>query len=222
MLALNPLLIDGSKPGADGMARVTLGRFLFRDGSQPRPQPASHLPRRRQFGSRTPASSRATAGGIQVNDFIDRVNPSFDGADAMAFDYETRIDTIEIKLHRQVAHGPRPDGPPAGRRLGPLRSHFARLIRFLAGLRYLNLSDELNITADRDADVATSEGGFYNVDAENHLFGGQLGGTVAHETARWSVAFIGKAGSYWNRMHLDSDFTAGTATAATTGAVGRD
>jgi hypothetical protein len=80
---------------------------------------------------------------------------------------------------------------------------------FLAGLRYVNFTDVLDITAERNPNVDASEGGNYFVDCDNNLFGGQLGVSVAHETARWSVGLNAKAGSFWNRMHMKSSFLAG-------------
>jgi hypothetical protein len=80
---------------------------------------------------------------------------------------------------------------------------------FLVGLRYLNLVDVLNITAQRNPDTAASEGGNYFVDSDNNLFGGQIGASFAHETARWSAGLNAKVGSYFNRMNMYSEFLAG-------------
>lgn len=207
VLTINSLLIDGSKPGANGMARVTLGRFLFRDGMN-----RDHNLQVTYYGAgdwkQNSTIEAATTNGIQVNDFIDRVNPSFDGAKSMNFTYETGLDSIETDYVVKARMGKdqmvlQPDGQWVR------QANTSQTYSFLAGLRYVNLSDVLNITATRNADVAASQGGNYHVDTDNNLFGGQLGFGVAHETARWSLGVNTKAGSYWNRMNLNSQFLAG-------------
>jgi hypothetical protein len=207
VLTLNPLLIDGSKPGADGMARVTLGRFLFRDGKN-----RDHNVQATYFGGgswkQSSSIESASATGIQVNDFIDRINPSFDGAQSMGFDYETGLDSFETNYIVKARMGRdqivlQPDGQ-WGR-----TANTSQTYAFLAGFRYVNFTDVLDITADRNPDVAASEGGNYHVDTDNNLFGGQLGVSLAYETARWSAGLNAKAGSFWNRMNLNSNFLAG-------------
>ena len=210
VLALNTLIIDGSKPGADGMARVTLGRFLFRDAAQSRPQRPGHVLRRRQLEAelerrrgdrRRPAGQRLHRPRQPV---VRRRRA------AWRFDYETGLDSVEDELHRQVAHGPRPDGAAARRRVGARRRNTSQTYSFLAGLRYVKLTDVLNIDADaqsgrRPRRRAASTSSI----RDNDLFGGQLGVSVAHETARWSIGLTVKGGSFWNRMNLDSQFVAG-------------
>ncbi|HYO26434.1 MAG TPA: BBP7 family outer membrane beta-barrel protein [Lacipirellulaceae bacterium] len=207
VLALNTLLIDGSKPGADGMARVTLGRFLFRDERN-----RDHTAQVTYFGGgswkQESSVQSSTAGGLQVTDFIDRVNPSFDGAESMAFDYETGFDSIETNYVVKGRLGRdqmvlQPDGKWVR------TAQTSQTLSFLAGVRYVNLTDALNITAERMEDVAASEGGFYNVDTDNNLIGGQLGVGVSHETSRWSIGMTAKGGSFFNRMNLNSEFLAG-------------
>jgi hypothetical protein len=207
VLTLNPLIIEGSKPGADGMARVTLGRFLFRDERN-----RDHNLQATYFGGGSWKSNSAiqasSAEGLNVNDFIDRINPSFDGAESMAFDYETGLDSFETNYIVKSRLGRdqmvlQPDGQWVR------SANTSQTYSFLVGLRYLNLVDVLNISAERDEDDATSQGGTYFVDSDNNLFGGQLGVSVAHETARWSMGMNAKVGSYFNRMNMYSEFLAG-------------
>jgi hypothetical protein len=207
VLTLNPLLIDGSKPGADGMARVTLGRFLFRDSRN-----RDHNLQLTYWGGgnwkQNSSIESAGTGGIQVNDFIDRINPSFDGAGSMGFDYEAGLDSIETNYILKARMGRdqmvlQPDGQWVR------TANTSQTYSFLAGFRYANVTEVLDITAESREEAPTSEGGFYHVDTDNNLFGGQLGAGVAHETARWSIGANAKAGSYWNRMNLNSEFLAG-------------
>jgi hypothetical protein len=207
VFAMNQLLIDGSKPGADGMARVSLGRFMFRDASN-----RDHNLQVTFLGGgvwkQDSSVQAATNEGLTVNDFIDRVNPSFDGAESMGFDYETGFDSIESNYVVKARMGKdqmvlKPDG------------HWVRSAQtsqtysFLAGFRYANLTEVLNITAESNPDVATSGGGFYNVNTDNNLAGGQIGAGISQETSRWSLGMTFKGGSYWNRMNLNSEFRAG-------------
>jgi hypothetical protein len=207
VLQMNQLLIDGSKPGADGMARVSLGRFLFRDAGN-----RDHNVQVTFLGGgqwkQNSAIEASTADGINVNDFIDRVNPSFDGASSMGFDYETGFDSIETNYVVKARMGRdqmvlKPDGQWVR------SAQTSQTYSFLAGFRYANLTEVLNITAESDPDDAASEGGFYNVNTDNNLAGGQIGVGISQETARWSMGLNLKGGSFWNRTHLDSEFRAG-------------
>lgn len=215
VLALNQLVIEGSKPGADGLARVTLGRFLFRDGSN-----RDHNAQFTYYGGgqwkQKSSIEAASATGIQVNDFIDRVNPSFDGAQQLGFGYETGYDSVEANYvvktrmgRDQMVLQPNGDWVRAANK--------TLTYGFLAGMRYVNLSETLTIEAQRNPDLATSEGGNYFINDTNRLFGGQLGFSAAQESARWSLGINVKGGSYWNRMGLDSHFTAGPANNVSTG-----
>ena len=207
VLQMNQLLIDGSKPGADGMARVSLGRFLFRDARN-----RDHNVQVTFLGGgqwkQDSSIEASTPDGINVNDFIDRVNPSFDGARSMGFNYETGFDSIETNYVVKARMGRdqmvlKPDGQWVR------SAQTSQTYSFLAGLRYANLTEVLNITAESDPDDAASEGGFYNVNTDNNLAGGQVGVGISQETARWSLGMTAKGGSFWNRMNLDSEFRAG-------------
>jgi hypothetical protein len=207
VLQMNQLLIDGSKPGADGMARVSLGRFLFRDARN-----RDHNVQVTFLGGgqwkQDSAIEASTADGINVNDFIDRVNPSFDGARSMGFDYETGFDSIETNYVVKARMGRdqmvlKPDGQWVR------SAQTSQTYSFLAGFRYANLTEVLNITAESDPDDAASQGGFYDVNTDNNLAGAQIGVGISQETARWSMGLNLKGGSYWNRTSLDSEFRAG-------------
>jgi hypothetical protein len=210
VFSFNPLLIDGSKPGADGMARVTLGRFLFRDANN-----RDHSAQFTYYGGgqwkQNSSIEASTNNGIVVNDFIDRVNPSFDGAQSMGFGYDTGFDSVETNYSVKSRLGRdqmqlRPDGSWVR------AANSSNTYGYLVGLRYVNLTELLTINAERNPDITTSEGGDYFVETDNDLFGGQLGFSIAHETARWSLGLNVKGGSFWNRMDLNSEFTAGPTT----------
>jgi putative beta barrel porin BBP7 len=215
-LTANILNLEGHSPGGEGVGRVRLGRFLFRDVHN-----RDHVVEGSWWGggdfiqsvaiesaqaASATVSTTANPVALQVMNFIDRVNPSFDGASAMAFDYSSQTNTGELNyLVRSRLHRDRmllmPDGQWV-RAATPTRTY-----SFLAGLRYLNLDEMLDWTAeDRIGTANVNEGGFYFVETHNHMFGTQLGGSLGYETARWSVIGSAKAGGYWNRIHLHSSF----------------
>jgi hypothetical protein len=201
------LNLSGHSPGADGLGRVKLGRFLFRDADN-----RDHTLEGswtgggdyRIFGQLTSPST--SANGIQVSDFIDRVNPSFDGSESMTVDYNSQMNTGEVNyVVRSRLHRDRMMLEPNGqwvRAATPTRTY-----GFLSGFRYLSVDEMLDWTAtDRNTTATVAEGGHYFVQTHNQLFGGQFGGSLGYETARWSVTGSGKAGAYLNRIHLHSTF----------------
>jgi hypothetical protein len=217
VLALNNLVIDGSAPGAQPMARVSLGRFLFRDGAN-RDHVLQGSALLGGVWNQNSVIGAATPGGIQINDFIDRVNPSFDGAQQIGFLYSTSMSGGEVDyIVKQRMQKDQMVLQPNGdwvRRANPSNTY-----SFLAGIRGLSLTETLNINADRNPDVAASEGGVYNIRTSNNLLGTQIGGSVSYETARWSLGTTIKGGPYYNAMRLRSNFSAGPAADVTTGAV---
>jgi hypothetical protein len=81
---------------------------------------------------------------------------------------------------------------------------------FLSGLRYANHREQLNYSATEiPISQALREDGMYLVNTENNLFGGQLGASWTHETARWSLGVNVKGGPMWNRIDLNSRFQVG-------------
>ncbi len=211
-LVMNPLIIAGSQPAVNGMARVTLGRFLFRDG-----QNRDHNVQATYYGAGNweqrsqVAASPNSQTGLLVNEIIDRsVNPSFDGAAAMSLYYQSELNSFETNYLVKSRLGKdqmvlQPDGNWV-RAAQPTQTY-----SFLAGVRYLRLTDFLNINSFDTfspplPDPTISADQFYNVSTTNNLLGGQLGVSIAHETARWSIGANVKGGSAWNRMDLRSSF----------------
>jgi hypothetical protein len=216
----NELKVAAGKPGMEGMPRVTLGMFLFRDGEN-----RDHATEFTWFGAgefvQRGELQAVTTLGLQVNDFVDRSsallngtgfvgNPSFDSAQSMDYYYNHTIDSFEwnylvkrrMRKDRMVL---RPSGEWV-REANPTRT-----LTYLAGVRYLNLREELNWTADgiRDSTNANARtaAGFYDVDVDNNLLGTQIGFVSGFETGRWSISGSFKAGAYWNSIDLNSQFT---------------
>jgi hypothetical protein len=74
---------------------------------------------------------------------------------------------------------------------------------FIAGLRYISLDEDFTITG-QDFDEGTST---YYVNADNDLFGVQLGGRLRRAWCRWAVELTGKAGIFWNDAQQDQLIT---------------
>ncbi|QDS97581.1 BBP7 family outer membrane beta-barrel protein [Adhaeretor mobilis] len=206
----NDLNIDGNKPGADGTFRLTLGRFLFRDEAN-----RDHTTEFSWWGdghwnqeARVAAGQNATA-GLQVSNFIDRLNTSFDGASDMRFVYESHMDSFEWNYHvKQRMSRDRMEMQPSGQWVR--KAHNSVTYSYLAGLRFINHREALDWTAnDIPAGGGLTEDGKYFVTTDNNLLGTQVGGTAAIERDRWSLEVLGKIGGYWNAMDTNSLFNVG-------------
>jgi hypothetical protein len=68
-----------------------------------------------------------------------------------------------------------------------------RSFEWFAGLRYLNLGEELNIAAQG---IVPGEDGTYNIRTANHLYGAQLGARLRRWRTRFGWEAAGKAGIF--------------------------
>jgi hypothetical protein len=69
-------------------------------------------------------------------------------------------------------------------------------LEWLAGFRYLNLSEDFSLIAF-DSDESTTA---YRIRTRNNLYGGQLGARARQCSGRWSWETTGKAGLFGNDM----------------------
>jgi hypothetical protein len=219
VLGINELRIRGERPGAEGVGRLTLGRFMFRDASN-----RDHSVEASWTGggewSQSGSLAAATNAGLDVSDFIDRVNPSFDGARTMDFSYDTEMNTVEANyIVKSRMHRDQMVMQPSGawvRKATPTRTY-----AYLAGLRYVNHREFLDWNAQDiqvQANPALREDGFYDVHTESNMIGTQLGGSIARETARWSLSASVKGGPMWNRIDMNSRFQVGETVITNSGA----
>lgn len=210
----NYLNLDGDKPGADATFRLTLGRFLFRDGEN-RDHTTEfswwgdgHWNQEAQMQAAT--ADGTVANGLQVSDFIDRLNPSFDGASFSRFVYESHLDSLEWNYHvKQRMSRDRMELQPSGQWVRKASNTLT--YSYLAGLRYINMREALDWSASGipDAGGPTVDGRYF-VTTDNNLLGTQLGGSIATERDRWSLELMAKAGGYWNAMDTNTLFNVGT------------
>lgn len=221
VVGTNELRIRGQRPGADGLARVKLGRFLFRDSFN-----RDHMTELAFYGGgdwmQSTSLEASTPNGLEIPAYIDRVNPSFDGARRLAFDYQSEMNSGEWNyLVRQRMSRDQMVLQPSGewvRRAAPTRT-----TSYLAGLRYLNHRERLDFNAfEIPVSAALDEGGNYNILTENNMLGFQGGGTMSLEASRWSIGVTGKMGAFWNRIDLNSRFQVGETTIVNSGVTNSD
>lgn len=202
---LRTLDLDGTKPGAEGNARFTLGRFLFRDTCN-----RDHSVEFTAFGggqflqeanitSRFPSAQR-----LNVPFEIDLNNLSFDGADSMDINYVSRFNSFETNYRvRNRMTRDRMIMDPSG--------HWVRqanptiVSEYLVGLRYFDLIERVRWNAF-DFDGAADTSGFYDIDTDNDMFGFQLGGGFTYEHGRWSAGISTKLGVYLNDVTSNTAF----------------
>jgi hypothetical protein len=204
----NQLRLNGSKPGAHGVPRLTLGRFLFRDHYN-----RDHVGEFTIYGggewtqeSRLDANPNNALGTnfLIVPAFIDGGNDSFNFAKSSQFRYDHRFNSFELNYHVKERMGrDHVEMEPSGvwvRRAGPSVSR-----SLLAGIRFFDLNEDFNWTA-KDIDVGndgTNEGdGSVRIHTDNDMIGTQLGFSWIYETARWSGGIRTKGGMYLNIMDL--------------------
>jgi hypothetical protein len=72
-----------------------------------------------------------------------------------------------------------------------------RSFEWFAGFRYLNLGEELDISAQKTVSGAV-EGGTYNISTTNDLYGAQLGARLRRTRGRFGWEATGKAGIFGN------------------------
>lgn len=216
VVGTNELRIRGERPGAEGVGRLTLGRFLFRDSSN-----RDHSTELSWTGggewSQSGSLDAATAPGLEIPVYIDRVNASFSGARSMNFSYDSEMNTAEWNyVVKQRMKRDQMVMEPSGqwvRKATPTKT-----FSFLSGLRYADHRELLHFNAT-DVPVAQNlrEDGTYFVHTENNMLGGQLGASWTHETSRWSLGVNVKGGPMWNRIDLNSRFQVGETTILNSG-----
>ncbi|WP_197524910.1 BBP7 family outer membrane beta-barrel protein [Botrimarina hoheduenensis] len=219
--------LNRSSPGSEGMPRLGLGRFLFRDAAN-----RDHTAEMVVFGGGewvdqqgidaqllppdglfTPAGAGTglvDRTGLHVPSQIDGTEPtnideslglpSFDGADSMDIEYRSRFNSWE--LNYSVAQRMRKDRME----LDPNGSWVRRASPgltwdYLAGFRYFDLEEDLDWSATniRSLDpTGRATDGAYAVGVSNNLFGGQLGLGITYEADRWNLTTFTKHGLYLN------------------------
>jgi hypothetical protein len=202
----NILAIDGSKPGAEGMPRLKVGRFLFRDEKN-----RDHNLEFIAFGGSNFSQENRLddPDGLLTPFRISGPNTSFSGATSSQYRYDSFFNSFELNYHvHSRMMKDRMELEPNGnwvRRAQPTNT-----LSFLAGLRYFNLDEHLFWQAfgipDPD-DASVTQNGVYDIKTGNNLIGTQMGLSSSYDTARWSIGGAVKGGMYLNMVDLDSSFS---------------
>jgi len=208
----NKLIVDGSRPGAEALPRLKVGRFLFRDHMN-----RDHTAEFIAYGGGS-WSQQETLEASLDNDVgttslevpvgVDSGNVSFDGATFSQFSHAGTFNSFELNYQvKQRMQQDRMELEPSGhwvRRAQPGISH-----SMLAGIRYFGLHEGLDWDAfgidDADGDTL-DETGNYRTRIRNDMIGTQLGISSTYETARWSLGVTSKGGMYANFAEVQTDF----------------
>jgi hypothetical protein len=196
------LHLNRTDPGAEGSVRLTLGRFLFRDV-----QNRDHTMEFTAFGGGQASqddvlSSAADGQTLDVPFGIDFANLSFDGAQTMSVDYDSRFTSFEVNYRvKERMRRDRMVLTPSGEWVRTANQGVTK--QFLMGLRYFDLEDILEWRATNIGTFA-GEDANYHVDTSNDMFGLQLGCSLLLEHDRWNLELMGKGGPYLNDAKADS------------------
>ena len=107
----------------------------------------------------------------------------FSDADQIRLDYGSELHSADLSLVRCTSCS---DGCTRG-----------RSVEWLAGFRYVDLSETFGIAGERRIQ-GLLETGVYNVQTDNDLYGAQLGLRMRRCLGRFSGEVTGKAGIYYN------------------------
>ncbi len=208
----NSLLLNGGQLGAEAAPRMTLGRFLFRDAKN-RDHTAEFIVyggAQWSQGGRLDANPNNNVGttSLTVNPNVDRGNASFSGATSSQYQYDSRLNSFELNYHVKMRmKRDRMELEPSGRWVRRAQPTNSRSL--IAGIRYINMNEDLNWSAFGIPDANTDgnlETGNYLVRSSNDLFGTQLGFTLSHDRARWSIGVRAKGGVFLNGSDVRSAF----------------
>ncbi len=209
----NDLFIGGHKPGAEGVPRVMLGKFLFRDQLNRDHTAEFTLYGGGQWSQQSsldavPLGADTGTTSLTVPSRITRGNPAFDGATSSQFTHESRFNSFEINYHlkSRLKHdrmAMRPDGEWV-RTATPTRTR-----SLLVGVRYFDVTENLSWNAFGVPDTINggTVNGNYLVRTDNDMIGIQLGASQSYETSRWSLGVLGKMAAMLNEINLDSNFS---------------
>ncbi len=187
----------GYEPGM----RVTVGKYLGRDDKN-RDRTLEFT-----FWGLNEWTSQYGVVAINPNEFsllrtpLDRGIGAYNFATAHQMAYESNLNSFEMnaKISRRLGRDRmvlKPDGRWE-RQCDP-----GRTPTFLAGFRAITIDEEFSFDAQRtgfvgDPDLPNAFG-TYDIDAQNRLFGLQLGAELIQQHCNWSFGVRGKLGGYAN------------------------
>jgi hypothetical protein len=198
--------LRGTHPGQDASVRTTLGRFLFRDEDN-----RDHTAEFTAFGGGDWVQDHVLEsdgpGGLFTPFPLSGGNRAFDASTRQQFTYSSRYKSFEANYRiKQRLGRDRMVMDPNGKWRREVSSGLNR--NFLIGLRYIELRDTIDWTAEDI--IVTGSDGQYLINTDNDMFGVQMGAGFGYESGRWSLGLSGKSGIFVNDADLSSqlNFTA--------------
>lgn len=204
------LSLGRSTPGREGSVRFTLGRFLFRDNNNLDHTLEFTVFGGGEYGQNSSVEADVIADGnaipgMQVLTGTDfNAETSFDGAQSMAIQYDSRVNSFELnyKASTRLSRD-RMELLPTGEWVRRANAGFT--FDFLGGVRYIDLTENLSWSATdifslNNAGIPVGANGQYDVRTSNDMFGVQGGFGCAYKGARWSVTTTGKLAALANDL----------------------
>ncbi|MFV2066665.1 MAG: BBP7 family outer membrane beta-barrel protein, partial [Pirellulales bacterium] len=220
------LVIKRDEPGAQANARLTLGRFMFRDNKN-----RDHMVEFTFFGLGEWTADKSVK-SVQTDQLMsplaataDRVAyiveaGGFNFADEQRFHLRSRVNSFEWNYRLRMRNRKdRMELGPDGRWTRKIAPGLLR--SYLFGLRYFTTDEKLlwqSTAVEADIPFAPPEGGNpvllqrpaangeYKVRASNDVVGLQFGADFVYQWPRWSLGLRGKAGPYINFSRQNSDY----------------
>ncbi len=201
-------------PAAMANARITLGRFLFRDRNNwDHNFEATFFGLGREDQSSSVASLLSNGlivpSGEQISlfDFLNNLdlnNNSFDGSNRQSYSYRHRFNSLEFNYRaKQRMRRDKMVLNPSGqwaRAASPTRTQ-----EYIAGLRWFN-TDEWMVWDAEASPASNGTSGNMRIATRNDLVGGQLGAAMGQKWDRFSVNFTGKGGVFVNFARVNRSF----------------
>ena len=218
--SLRTLVLENSNPGREEAARLTVGRFLFRDTSN-----RDHTVEFTYFGggefgqNSVLLADDGLAGSLGIPISVDgAADVSFSGATDTAIEYQSRFNSVEWNyvLTSRLSRD-RAELQPNGDWIR--RTNVDWTYHALFGFRYFDLNEDVLWTATDIANGNINGGvaadGVYDISTDNDAFGPQFGGGLTYESDRFNVTFAGKIGVLANSVQSNqvlsfTDSAAGT------------
>jgi hypothetical protein len=230
------IFLKRAHPGEDAAARVTLGKFLFRDDDN-RDHALEFTAESGGDWSQDIVMTSATPNNLYVPIIIDGGNRSFDnnatnlngqgqtvntpntGSSRQEVKYTNHFSNFELNYHvkQRLGRDQMVMDPNGGWRR-EASNGFTKDYSF--GLRFMNLADFFDWTAQNiaantaanlnDPTPFPAGDGRYLIRTQNNVFGPQLGAGLGYETGRWIMGVESKVGLLVNDVssHNQLDFTA--------------
>jgi hypothetical protein len=123
-------------------------------------------------------------GNLAIPGDLGLASNNFFGANILDYNYRSSLNNIELNCIKSCCF-------------------CDAKIDFLCGLRFISVNERYTITGT-DFQEGTSS---YDVEANNYLYGGQLGGRYTRYYGLWSLQLVGKAGVFLNDANQSQQAT---------------